>query len=129
MLLQLLLFNWSTSTVTPHNFTKTTKSGSQSHRAKVCGNLQSFLLSLGMTTIKGDLFSSSPVRGAIELGCTTRQQNTEKIQIKARAHARVICYKALCQSIKGKKSKEVEGTCWTTFLLHREAGGNKICLY
>jgi len=70
------------------------------------------------TMIKGVLFSSSPVRGAIELGCITRQQHRE-IQIKARVHARVIRNKTLCQSIKGekKKGKEVKRTCWTTFLL------------
>lgn len=47
------------------------------------GTCRAFLLSLGMrTVIKGVLFSSSPVRGAIELGCTTRQQNTGKFRSK-----------------------------------------------
>lgn len=58
--------------------------------------------------IKGVLFSSSPVRGAIELGCITRQQHRE-IQIKARVHARVIRNKTLCQSIKGEKKKRQRG--------------------
>ena len=96
------------------------------HRAKVCGKLRSFLLSLGRRKKKkkGVLFSNSPVRGATELGLHNHTTENRKIQIKARAHAREICNKTLCQRITGeKKSNEAERTCWTTFLLTQ--GGRK----
>jgi hypothetical protein len=55
---------------------------------------------------KGVLFSSSPVRGAIELGRTTRQQNTGKFRSKQGCMPGKYAIKTLCQSIKEKKRKK-----------------------
>ena len=95
------------------------------HRAKVCGKLRSFLLSLGMRTKKkkGVLFSNSPVRGATELGCTTRQQSTGKFRSKQGRMPGKYAVTPFATELRGKKGKEAERTCWTTFLL--TPGGRK----
>lgn len=113
--------------MTPHNFTETTKSGSQSPQSQSLWETAELPPLSGeeeKKKKKGVLFSNSPVRGATELGLHNHTTENRKIQIKARAHAREICNKTLCQRITGeKKSNEAERTCWTTFLLTQ--GGRK----
>jgi len=110
--------------VTPHNF-KQTKSGSQSPQS------QSLWETAELPPLSGDedkkkkgvLFSNSPVRGATELGCTTRQQSTGKFRSKQGRMPGKYAVTPFATELRGKKGKEAERTCWTTFLL--TPGGRK----
>lgn len=131
MLSQLLLFNWSTSTVTSqlHQDNQVRQSVLLTKPESV-GTCRAFFLSLGMrTVIKGVLFSSSPVRGAIELGCTTRQQNTGKFRSKQGHMPGQYEIKPCAKALRKKKKQGSGQNLLDHLLINREAGRNKICLY
>ena len=105
--------------MTPRNFTKQTKSGSQSPQS------QSLWETAELPPLSGDedkkkkkgiLFSNSPVRGATELGGTTRQQSTGKFRSKQGRMPGKYAVTPFAKELRGKKGKEAERTCWTTFL-------------
>lgn len=56
--------------------------------------------------IKGVLFSSSPVRGAIELGCTTKQQNTGKFRSKQGRTPGQYAIKSFAKALRKKKKNQ-----------------------
>lgn len=98
--------------MTPHNFTKKTKSGSQSPQS------QSLWETAELPPLSGDedkkkkkgvLFSNSPVRGATELGCTTRQQRTGKFRSKQERMPGKYAITPFAKELRVKKKKQGGG--------------------